>query len=68
MSVGLSVQDLMTPVAVIDETVMETNIKVAQEYFDRIGRNFRPHIKTHKIRRWPHCSWPMAHAVSTARK
>ncbi|WP_297842272.1 D-TA family PLP-dependent enzyme [uncultured Roseibium sp.] len=49
MSVGLSVQDLLTPVAVIDETVMETNIKVAQEYFDRIGRNFRPHIKTHKI-------------------
>ncbi|EAV45027.1 putative amino acid processing protein [Stappia aggregata IAM 12614] len=28
---------------------METNIKVAQEYFDRIGRKFRPHIKTHKI-------------------
>ncbi|GAB2187086.1 alanine racemase [Roseibium sp. LAB1] len=49
MSVGLSIQDLLTPVAVIDETVMETNIKVAQEYFDRIGRSFRPHIKTHKI-------------------
>lgn len=49
MSVGLSIQDLLTPVAVIDEAVMETNIKVAQEYFDRIGRKFRPHIKTHKI-------------------
>ncbi|MHA7772671.1 D-TA family PLP-dependent enzyme [Roseibium sp. M-1] len=49
MTVGLSINDLLTPVAVIDETVMETNIKVAQDYFDRIGRNFRPHIKTHKI-------------------
>lgn len=49
MTVGLSINDLLTPVAVIDETVMENNIKVAQEYFDRIGRNFRPHIKTHKI-------------------
>ncbi|POF29320.1 D-TA family PLP-dependent enzyme [Roseibium marinum] len=49
MSVGLSIHDLMTPVAVIDETIMENNIKVAQDYFDRIGRNFRPHVKTHKI-------------------
>ncbi len=49
MTVGLSIFDLLTPVAVIDETIMETNIKVAQEYFNRIGRNFRPHIKTHKI-------------------
>lgn len=49
MCVGLSIHELLTPVAVIDEAVMETNIKVAQEYFDRIGRDFRPHIKTHKI-------------------
>ncbi|PVB63794.1 alanine racemase [Labrenzia sp. 011] len=28
---------------------MANNIRVAQDYFDRIGRNFRPHIKTHKI-------------------
>jgi len=49
MCVGLSIQELLTPVAVIDETVMATNIKVAQDYFNRIGRNFRPHIKTHKI-------------------
>ncbi|WP_422376241.1 alanine racemase [Roseibium sp.] len=49
MSVGLSIHELLTPVAVVDETVMATNIKVAQDYFDRIGRNFRPHIKTHKI-------------------
>lgn len=49
MAKGLHLQDLMTPVAVIDEAVMETNIKVAQEYFNTIGRRFRPHIKTHKI-------------------
>lgn len=49
MTIGLSIQDLLTPVAVIDEAVMETNISVAQQYFDRIGRAFRPHIKTHKI-------------------
>jgi len=49
MCVGQSIHELLTPVAVIDEDVMATNIKVAQEYFDRIGRNFRPHIKTHKI-------------------
>ena len=49
MTVGMSIDDLMTPVAVIDEAVMETNIKVAQQYFNQIGRKFRPHIKTHKI-------------------
>jgi D-serine deaminase-like pyridoxal phosphate-dependent protein len=49
MTIGLSIHDLLTPVAVIDEKIMETNISVAQEYFDRIGRSFRPHIKTHKI-------------------
>jgi D-serine deaminase-like pyridoxal phosphate-dependent protein len=49
MCVGHSIHELLTPVAVIDEDVMATNIKVAQEYFDRIGRDFRPHIKTHKI-------------------
>ncbi|WP_298981975.1 D-TA family PLP-dependent enzyme [uncultured Roseibium sp.] len=49
MSVGYSINDLLTPVVVIDEAVMESNINVAQQYFNRIGRNFRPHIKTHKI-------------------
>jgi D-serine deaminase-like pyridoxal phosphate-dependent protein len=44
-----SIDDLLTPVAVIDETIMETNIRVTQNYFDQIGRAFRPHIKTHKI-------------------
>lgn len=46
---GLSIDELLTPVAVIDEAVMASNIETAQKYFDGIGRNFRPHVKTHKI-------------------
>lgn len=49
MGKQLSIDDLLTPVAIIDETIMETNVRVTQNYFDQIGRAFRPHIKTHKI-------------------
>ncbi|MXU66724.1 D-TA family PLP-dependent enzyme [Oceanomicrobium pacificus] len=43
------IDDLMTPVPVVDEEVMAANIARVQEFFDGLGRNFRPHIKTHKI-------------------
>ena len=49
MGKQLSIDDLLTPVAIIDETIMETNVRVTQNYFDQIGRAFRPHIKTHKL-------------------
>ena len=49
MSKTTHISELATPVAVIDEDVMDANIKVVQLYFDEIGRPFRPHIKTHKI-------------------
>ncbi|EFO30043.1 alanine racemase domain protein [Roseibium sp. TrichSKD4] len=49
MTKGTHIDQLQTPVAIIDEDVMDANIKVVQRYFDEIGRSFRPHIKTHKI-------------------
>lgn len=43
------VEDLETPVAVVDLDVLESNIKRLQEYLDRHSIQNRPHIKTHKI-------------------
>lgn len=45
----MPIDDVLTPVAMIDETIMEANLKVTQQYFNQIGRKLRPHIKTHKI-------------------
>jgi D-serine deaminase-like pyridoxal phosphate-dependent protein len=46
---GISINDLSTPVPVIDEDVVAGNIARVQAYMDKIGVSFRPHIKTHKI-------------------
>jgi D-serine deaminase-like pyridoxal phosphate-dependent protein len=45
----MDAKDLDTPVVTIDLDVMEGTIRRAQEYYDRHGIAFRPHIKTHKI-------------------
>jgi D-serine deaminase-like pyridoxal phosphate-dependent protein len=45
----MDAKDLDTPVVTIDLDVMERTIRRTQEYFDRHGIAFRPHIKTHKI-------------------
>ncbi|WP_417691306.1 D-TA family PLP-dependent enzyme [Roseibium sp.] len=47
--VGKPVSQLSTPLPVIDETRLEANIDRVQSYMDKIGKAFRPHIKTHKI-------------------
>ena len=41
--------DLQTPCVVIDDMVVQNNLSKAQDYFDKIGVHFRPHVKTHKI-------------------
>ncbi|WP_234900388.1 D-TA family PLP-dependent enzyme [Rhizobium skierniewicense] len=46
---GDLIQALSTPLALVDEDRMETNIHRVQSYMDRHGLAFRPHIKTHKI-------------------
>jgi D-serine deaminase-like pyridoxal phosphate-dependent protein len=43
------IEDLETPVPVIDIDVVERNLKRWQERCDRIGIANRPHIKTHKL-------------------
>ena len=40
---------LSTPLPVIDEDVLASNIERVQSYMDSHGLAFRPHIKTHKI-------------------
>ncbi|MBV2143646.1 D-TA family PLP-dependent enzyme [Falsochrobactrum sp. TDYN1] len=47
--VGTPVEDIPTPMPVIDENRLASNIARAQAYFDEHGKAFRPHIKTHKI-------------------
>lgn len=46
---GTPVENIPTPMPIIDEDRMASNIARAQAYFDQHGKAFRPHIKTHKI-------------------
>ena len=48
------VNDLDTPVVVVDLDVVEANLKRCQAYFDSHGLALRPHIKTHKIPEFAH--------------
>ncbi|QDY70904.1 D-TA family PLP-dependent enzyme [Qingshengfaniella alkalisoli] len=49
MKIGQKIDTLLTPIPVVDEDVMATNIARVQAYFDEMDRDFRPHIKTHKL-------------------
>ena len=49
MNVGQSIEQLETPVAVVDLDRLEANIAGLQAYLDQHGIANRPHIKTHKI-------------------
>ncbi len=43
------IDDIETPAVVVDQDVMEANLRRCQEYADRHGIALRPHIKTHKM-------------------
>ena len=45
----MHIQELDTPVAIVDLDKVEANIKKLQQYLDKHGIANRPHIKTHKI-------------------
>jgi D-serine deaminase-like pyridoxal phosphate-dependent protein len=45
----MHIQELDTPVTIVDLNKLETNINKLQQYLDRHGIANRPHIKTHKI-------------------
>lgn len=47
--VGQDLAAVSTPQPVVDEARLGANIARVQAYMDRIGKRFRPHIKTHKI-------------------
>ena len=46
---GTPIEQIATPMPVIDEDRLAANIERAQAYFNAHGKAFRPHIKTHKI-------------------
>lgn len=46
---GSSIYDLDTPATLIDLDRLETNIREWQAVMTQWGKQFRPHIKTHKI-------------------
>ena len=48
-SLGDAIQDLETPVAIVDLDRMEANIEFVQAYCEQLGVRNRIHIKTHKI-------------------
>ena len=46
---GTRIEELPTPLPIIDEDRLAANIARAQAYIEQSGKMFRPHIKTHKI-------------------
>lgn len=48
----MSLSELETPCVLIDLDRVEANLRRAQDEADRLGLNFRPHIKTHKLPRF----------------
>lgn len=46
---GIPISNIQTPMPIIDETRLAANIAKTQSYCDAHGKQFRPHIKTHKI-------------------
>ncbi len=55
----MRIQELQTPVAVVDLERLEVNILKLQHYLDAHGIANRPHIKTHKI---PEIAWMQINA------
>ncbi|SMC46758.1 D-TA family PLP-dependent enzyme [Rhizobium sp. RU36D] len=49
ISIGADIYSLSTPLPLIDEDRLASNISRVQSYMDAHGLAFRPHIKTHKI-------------------
>ncbi len=50
-SIGLSKWDLDTPCLVVDEEILQQNIQAMQSYLKSLGKQLRPHAKTHKCSR-----------------
>ena len=46
--IGTPVEDLDTPVAVVDLDIMEQNIKTLHSFFANTTAKVRPHIKVHR--------------------
>jgi D-serine deaminase-like pyridoxal phosphate-dependent protein len=46
---NIAISELDTPAVIIDLDLVQRNINRTQQFFDEIGLNLRPHIKTHKI-------------------
>lgn len=44
-----TIEELDTPIPVIDLDIVLQNLISAQQHFDQFGISFRPHIKTHKM-------------------
>ena len=68
MNVGESIDQLETPVAVVDLDKLEANIAGLQAYLDRHGIASRPHIKTHKIPEIAHMQLAAGAAGITCQK
>ena len=49
--IGLSKWSLDTPCLVVDEETLERNIQIMQSYLTSLGKQLRPHAKTHKCSR-----------------
>jgi D-serine deaminase-like pyridoxal phosphate-dependent protein len=68
MKVGQSIDQLETPVAVVDLDKLEANIAGLQVYLDQHSIANRPHIKTHKIPEIAHMQLDAGAAGITCQK
>lgn len=47
--IGRDMADAQTPAAIIDAAVVRRNCKLMLEATERLGVEFRAHVKTHKV-------------------
>lgn len=47
--VGKQVKDVQAPAAIIDRAVVRRNCKLMLEAAEKLGVDFRAHVKTHKV-------------------
>lgn len=52
--VGQRIDDVQAPAALVDAAVVKRNCKLMLETVEKLGVEFRAHVKTHKVC----CIWP----------
>ena len=55
--IGQRLEDLSAPIPVVDRSIVKANCQQMLEACKKLGVNFRPHIKTHKVKHYHSWLW-----------